>query len=242
MVLRVTKYGENGENNGEANLSSVDTLHSRCQPNGHAYTAKELLSPTANPSPTVVSAPDPTIATVALPTVTPDAPLRLLLTNSTGYHITRLDPASGQSEQLEVGGAPWGIALSPDHSLAYVATAEGVAIVDLAVWQRTALITAYAALVGEVQFGEYRPGGMGIAVAPDGSAVYVGVYLGGTNSELQILDASRKVWEVTGLSSHQNRETYRSPDVVQNPAMELARIARPIRRLGVHGRLALIST
>lgn len=149
------------------------------------------LPPTANPLPTIVSAPTATIATVALPTVTPNAPLRLLLTNSTGYHITRLDPASGQFEQLEVGGAPWGIALSPDHSLAYVATAEGVAVVDVAAWQRTALI-AYATPVGEIQFGEYRPGGMGIAVAPDGSAVYVGVYLGGTSSELQILDVAQQ--------------------------------------------------
>ncbi len=116
-----------------------------------------------------------------------ETPVRLLLSNSASYHVTRLDPASGHYEQLEVGAAPWGIVLSLDRTLAYIATAEGVAVVDLAIWQRTALIP-YLTAVGTPRFGEYRPGGMGIAIAPDGSEVYVGVYAGSAESRLEILD------------------------------------------------------
>lgn len=121
----------------------------------------------------------------------PTTPMRLLLTNSSGNEITRLDPATGSYEQLEVGAAPWGVALSPDRAMAYVATAEGVTIVDLTTWQQIARVP-YAAAVGAPQFGEYRPGGMGIAVAPDGSEVYVGVYLGSEASRLEILDTAQQ--------------------------------------------------
>lgn len=117
--------------------------------------------------------------------------MRLLLTNSSSNEITRLDPATGSYEQLEVGTAPWGVALSPDRTTAYVATAEGVTIVDVAAWQKIASV-AYAAPVGAPQYGEYRPGGMGIAVAPDGSEVYVGVYLGSEASRLEILNVAQQ--------------------------------------------------
>jgi DNA-binding beta-propeller fold protein YncE len=141
---------------------------------------------------TTVASPTITPSTLPAPAPSPAPTLRLLLSNSSGYHITRLDPTSGQFEQLEVGAAPWGIALSPDRATAYVATAEGVAVVDLATWQRTALVP-YSTPLGAPQFGEYRPGGMGIAISPDGDQLYVGVYTGNAASQLEIIDIARQV-------------------------------------------------
>lgn len=58
-----------------------------------------------------------------------------------------------------------------------MATAEGVAAVDTVTRTRTALIP-YATGTGPVTTGEYR-GGMGIALSPDGTCVYVGVNVPG---------------------------------------------------------------
>ena len=113
----------------------------------------------------------------------------LLTTNSAGRHVTFVDPAVGVLEQVEVGAAPWGVALAPDGR-AYVATAEGVAVVDTGRRERVALVP-YRAAVGPVRFGEYRPGGMGIAVSPAADFVYVGVYLGSGPSRLEVLDTAR---------------------------------------------------
>src|SRR5262245_40874831 len=55
----------------------------------------------------------------------------LLVTNSAGRHVSVVDPASGVVERIEVGAAPWGIALAPDGR-GYVSTAEGLAVLDLA--------------------------------------------------------------------------------------------------------------
>jgi YVTN family beta-propeller protein len=114
----------------------------------------------------------------------------LLVTNSTARHISFVDPANGSFMQLEVGAAPWGLALAADGR-AYVATAEGVAVVDVKQRRRTALIP-YQAKVGTPQFGEYRPGGMGIAVSPDGKQVYVGIYLTSGPNLLEIIDTERR--------------------------------------------------
>jgi DNA-binding beta-propeller fold protein YncE len=116
----------------------------------------------------------------------------LLVTNSTARHVSFVDPASGVIARLEVGAAPWGLALAPGDR-AYVATAEGVAIVDTARRERLALIP-YQSEVGAPQFGEYRPGGMGIAAAPDGRQVYVGVYLADGSGRLEILDVERRAF------------------------------------------------
>jgi YVTN family beta-propeller protein len=113
----------------------------------------------------------------------------LLVTNSAARHISFVDPAKGVIAQVEVGAAPWGLALAGDGR-AYVATAEGVVVVDTKQRRRTALVP-YRANVGKPQFGEYRPGGMGIAVSPDGQRVYVGVYLSGGPSQLEIIDTER---------------------------------------------------
>ena len=104
-------------------------------------------------------------------------------------HVSFVDPAAGVVAQVEVGAAPWGLALAGDRR-AYVATAEGVAVVDTARRQRLALVP-YRAAVGPPQSGEYRPGGMGIAAAPDGRHVYVGVYLPNGPGQLEVLDTER---------------------------------------------------
>jgi len=113
----------------------------------------------------------------------------LFVTNSTARHVSFVDPANGFFKQVEVGAAPWGLALASDGR-AYVATAEGVAVVDTKQRRRTALIP-YQAKVGAVQYGEYRPGGMGIAVSPDGRHVYVGIYLTNGPNQLEIIDTER---------------------------------------------------
>ncbi|HET7767770.1 MAG TPA: hypothetical protein VFN74_03280, partial [Chloroflexota bacterium] len=113
----------------------------------------------------------------------------LLVTNSTARHVSFVDPAAGVLSQVEVGTAPWGAALAPDGR-AYVATAEGVAVVDTRRRELLALIP-YRAPVGPPRFGEYRNGGMGIAVSPEGDLVYVGLYLGSAPSRLEVIDVAR---------------------------------------------------
>jgi YVTN family beta-propeller protein len=125
------------------------------------------------------------------PTAIPEAAsYTLIVTNSAGRAISFVDPRDGTLMQLEVGAAPWGLALAPDDT-AYVATAEGVAVLDTIGRERVALIQ-YQAQIGEPGFGEYRPGGMGIAVAPDGSRVYVGVFLPDRSGRLEVIDAAER--------------------------------------------------
>jgi YVTN family beta-propeller protein len=64
-------------------------------------------------------------------------------------------------------------------------------MVDLAAWQRTALVL-YSTPLGTPQFGEYRPGGMGIAISPDGAQLYVGVYTNNATSQLEIIDIAQQ--------------------------------------------------
>jgi DNA-binding beta-propeller fold protein YncE len=96
-------------------------------------------------------------------------------------------PIGGVQAQIEVGQAPWGVAPTPGPA-AFVATAEGVAVVDLRAYRRVALIP-YQAQVGAPRLGEYRPGGMGIVASPDGRFAFVGVYLASGPSQLEVIDA-----------------------------------------------------
>lgn len=120
------------------------------------------------------------------------APFTLLVTNSASSHVSFIDLPEERIAPVEVGVAPWGIALAPD-GLAYVSTGEGVAIVDAA--KRALLDTVpYETPVAPGSFGEYRPGGMGIAVSPDGRFVATGVYLPDGPSRFELLDTRlRKV-------------------------------------------------
>lgn len=150
---------------------------------GSNIAATAVPAPTPSvPSTTPVVSPKPTNTTP------PDvSETTLMVTHSKSDYISFLNPASGSFEKLIVGQSPFAIAEGPNHR-AYVSTAEGIAVVDTQLRRRVTLVP-YQADVGKPQFGEYRPGGMGIAVSPDGRYVYVGVYLPGRNkSQLEIMD------------------------------------------------------
>lgn len=122
----------------------------------------------------------------------------LLVTDFGSDTVTFLDPDPGSGargpaeESVEVGTAPYGLAVGKDGR-AWVATAEGVAVVDTATRTRLALVP-YETETGPVTTGEYRGGGMGIALAPDGRHVYVGVNVPGGNGTLEVIDtAAREV-------------------------------------------------
>ena len=145
-----------------------------------APTAMPLASATTAPAPLAtappVDAPTPMVA-AATPTggtevaTAADRPLSLVVTNSAARHLSFVDPDRGVLAQVEVGAAPWGLALTPDGR-AYATTTEGVAVVELRSRRRLALVP-YERPVGPPQFGEYRPGGMGIAAAPDGRIYFL---------------------------------------------------------------------
>ncbi|MFG2295795.1 hypothetical protein [Streptomyces sp. NPDC048603] len=106
--------------------------------------------------------------------------------------VTFVDPEHGPVGSVPVGTAPYGLAVGPD-GLAWVATAEGVAVVDTRTRMRVTRIP-YATGTGPAGTGEYRGGGMGIALAPDGSRVYVGVNVPGRRGVLEVIDtAAREV-------------------------------------------------
>lgn len=121
----------------------------------------------------------------------------LLVTDFGADTVTFVDPAGrGAAADLgsvRVGTAPYGIALGEDGT-AWVATAEGVAAVDTRTRVRTALVP-HRTDTGPVTTGEYRGGGMGIALSPDGSRVYVGVNVPGGKGTLEVVDTERR--EVT---------------------------------------------
>lgn len=120
----------------------------------------------------------------------------LLVADFGGDTVTFVDPGPGRDAgplgSVEAGTAPYGLTVGEDGR-AWVATAEGVAVIDTATRTRLAVIP-YATESGPVTTGEYRGGGMGIALAPDGAHVYVGVNVPGGNGVLEVIDtATRKV-------------------------------------------------
>ncbi|MFF5824782.1 hypothetical protein ACFY8Q_25025 [[Kitasatospora] papulosa] len=127
-----------------------------------------------------------------------DRPARLpggtiLVTDFGADTVTFVGPpgrATAGRQSVEVGTAPYGIVLDADGT-AWVATAEGVAAVDTVTRRRTALVP-YATDTGPVTTGEYRGGGMGIALSPDGGTVYVGVHVPGARGTLEAIDTERR--------------------------------------------------
>nr|WP_244215603.1 YncE family protein [Kitasatospora purpeofusca] len=155
-------------------------------------------APTAAPAPTATpTSSAPTTATAAA-TAGASSPT-LLVTDFGADTVTFVDPARpGRAADLgsvRVGTAPYGLAVAPDGT-AWVATAEGVAAVDTRTRTRVALVP-HTTRTGPVTTGEYRGGGMGIALSPDGARAYVGVNVPGGNGTLEVVDtATRTVVQV----------------------------------------------
>ncbi|MFD6093012.1 hypothetical protein ACFWGN_12900 [Oerskovia sp. NPDC060338] len=126
----------------------------------------------------------------------PAAPRLLLATEAGSDGLAIVDPSiregSAVVDRVVVGPAPWGVAVHAASGRAFVSTAQGVAVVDLAARERIDLIP-YRDAPLDVRFGEYRRGGMGIAVSPDGARVHVAVHRG-DSSTLETIDvATREV-------------------------------------------------
>ncbi|WP_406453080.1 YncE family protein [Streptomyces sp. NBC_00876] len=117
----------------------------------------------------------------------------LLVADFGGDTVSFVDPERGTFARVEVGTAPYGVAVGADGR-AWVATAEGVAVLDTRTRTRQARIP-YETETGPVTTGEYRGGGMGIALAPDGRHVYVGVNVPGAKGVLEVIDTGTR--EVT---------------------------------------------
>ncbi|MHB6905806.1 YncE family protein [Streptomyces sp. DB-54] len=111
--------------------------------------------------------------------------------------VTFVDPARGAFDSVHVGTAPYGLAVGGDGR-AWVATAEGVAVVDTAERKRIARIPYQTRGIGAPAYGEYRGGGMGIALAPDGRHAYVGVNRPGGNGTVEAIDT--RSLKVTGVT------------------------------------------
>ncbi|MFJ9077460.1 YncE family protein [Streptomyces sp. NPDC102278] len=159
-----------------------------------AATALLLTACTARaPEPSAAPAPTPTATTTG---ATPDG--TLLVADFGADTVTFVDPGRGPIAAVPVGEAPYGLTVGPDGR-AWVATAEGVAVVDTATRDRVALIP-YRTDSGPVTDGEYRGGGMGIALSPDGSRAYVGVNVPGTTGVLEVIDtATRRTTDVVAV-------------------------------------------
>ena len=153
-------------------MAALLVLCSACG-TANASPTQEDAGPSSTPS--VTDSPTPTLRPRPTPAPSPVATEDLLLVTAfADAHLVLVDPDVGEVGRIEVGRAPWGVAVAPDR-LAYVATLDGVAVVDIAARERIALVPYRSTLAAEPVGGEYRPGGLGLAVSPDGSRVYVGV-------------------------------------------------------------------
>ncbi len=153
-----------------------------CAPGALAPTpSASPLAPTSEPTPT----PSPSPGADAAPG--PQPVLLATLAASDALAVVDPDATEPLLDLIEVGAAPWGVAAH--DGTAYVSTAEGLAVVDVAAGERTALVP-YEHQPTAIQFGEYRDGGLGIAVSPDGDRVYVAVHEWPNPAWLEVFDVS----------------------------------------------------
>ncbi|MFE4721589.1 YncE family protein, partial [Streptomyces sp. NPDC056728] len=140
---------------------------------------------------TATGAADSTRSSPPAATVTPSAPApartaqgTLLVADFGSDTVTFVDPDRGTLDSVKVGTAPYGLVVGKDGR-GWVATAEGVAVVDTETRENVGRIP-YTTETGPATTGEYRGGGMGIALAPDGKHVYVGVNVPNRNGVLEV--------------------------------------------------------
>ncbi|MFF1694857.1 YncE family protein [Streptomyces sp. NPDC058257] len=148
-------------------------------------TGKETVTPTAPP-------------TVTLPTATLPAERRtpegtLLVADFGSDTVTFVDPERGPIESVKVGTAPYGLTVG-DDGRAWVAAADAVTVIDTRTRARVDRIP-YETDSGPATTGEYRGGGMGIALAPDGEHLYVGVNVPDGKGTLEVIGTEKR--EVT---------------------------------------------
>ncbi|MEU7015025.1 YncE family protein [Streptomyces sp. NPDC046385] len=166
-----------------AGLAAAIALLAGCAQGGTE--AAGVSAPPAAHSP---ATPTPTPASPSPSAGTPTPAGTLLVADFGADTVTFVDPSRGPVSSVRVGTAPYGLAVGADGR-AWVATAEGVAVVDTATRTRLALVP-YRTATGPVTTGEYRGGGMGIALSPDGRRVYVGVNVPGGNGALEVIDTA----------------------------------------------------
>ncbi|MCX5200402.1 hypothetical protein OG897_02845 [Streptomyces sp. NBC_00237] len=159
--------------------------------------ALSLLSACAGAAESAPERPRPATVTPTAPTPasSPTPSGTLLVADFDSDTVTFVDPAPGKGPtgSVRVGTAPYGLALGPDGR-AWVATAEGVAVVDTRTRTSLGLIPYATQADGPATMGEYRAGGMGIALSPDGRHAYVGVNVPDTTGVLEVIDTTtRKV-------------------------------------------------
>jgi DNA-binding beta-propeller fold protein YncE len=139
-------------------------------------------TPTASPAATTSPSPSPSASPAT------ESGELLILADSTASHVTLLDPQTGAIEgRIEVGASPWRIAVH--ERLGYVTTASGLAIMDI----RSGDVFGNLPFQSPIQpggTGEFREGGMGIALSPDGTRAYVGVYTS-SGSFLEVFHTTR---------------------------------------------------
>ncbi|MGW1772700.1 hypothetical protein [Streptomyces sp. NPDC002104] len=145
-----------------------------CSTPGEPPAAAAPVAPAASPLPTAAATPGGT----------------LLVADFGADTVTFVDPERGAVGSVPVGRAPYGLAVGADGR-AWVATAEGVAVVDTRTRTRAALIPYRTTGTGPVTGGEYRGGGMGIALSPDGAHAYAGVNVPGTRGVLEVIDTAK---------------------------------------------------
>ncbi|MFJ6760335.1 YncE family protein [Streptomyces sp. NPDC091273] len=168
-----------GSRTALAALAATLLLGACTQAGTPAGSATSASPATPSPAPSAAS---------PLPATAP-TPQGLLLTADFGADtVTFVDPERGAVASVAVGRAPYGLAVGADGR-AWVATAEGLAVVDTRTRTRVARIP-YRTDAGPATDGEYRGGGMGIALSPDGAHAYVGVNVPGTTGVLEVVDTA----------------------------------------------------